>query len=88
MSIGDPTAFDGVYDPDYFRVETHTVESLDISIGGSPATVIVDNGEFASMTLPGPGEVVVNGICGWMFFNVADVGSAVTGEVTVIFNKP
>ena len=88
MSIGDPGAFDGVYDPDYFRVETLTVESLDISIAGSPATVVVDNDIFVDMTLPGPGEVVVNGRCGWMFFNAADVGSAVTGEVTVIFLKP
>ena len=88
MSIGDPVAFSGVYDPDFFRVETLTVESLDISIAGSPATVVVSDSDFANMTLPGPGEVVVNGKVGWMFFNVADVGLAVTGEVTVIFTKP
>ena len=86
MSVGEVIGATGVYDPDWFRVETRTPESIDISIAGSPATVVVSNVPFVSMISPAPGEVVVNGVAGWLSFNAGDVGSAVTGEVTVIFN--
>jgi len=39
------------------------------------------------MTTPGPGQVVVNGDIGWLVFNAGDVGSAITGDVTVVFEK-
>ena len=87
MSVGSVAGNTGAFDPEWWRMETRTPESIDISIGGSPATVTVSNLPFVSMISPGPGEVVVNGVTGWLSFNAADVGSAVTGDVTVIYNS-
>ncbi len=87
LGIGDPGALTGIYSPDYKRVETLTIESIDINIGGSPAAVVVSDTYFGNMTSPGAGEVVVNGKTGWLSFNAADDGSAITGDVTVLFEK-
>ena len=87
LTVGDSTGFTGFFDPDFLMVETLTPESISINIGGSPATVVVSETYYDNMAAPGPGEVVVNGDIGWLLFNSGDVGSAITGEVTVIFEK-
>jgi len=39
------------------------------------------------MVTPGVGTVTINGEAGWLFFNVADIGAVVSGDVTVIFDR-
>jgi len=87
LAAGDPGALTGVYDLDYSRCETLTPESISINIGGSPATVVVSDTYWGNMTVPGPGEVVFNGKTGWLSFNAADDGAAITGDITVIYEK-
>jgi len=87
LTVGSPGGFTGFFDPDFFRVETLTTESISINIGGSPATVVVSDTYPAAMTVPGPGDVVINGELGWLIFNAADVGAAITGNVTVLYDK-
>jgi hypothetical protein len=87
LAAGNPATLTGIYDPDYSRCETLTPESISINIGGSPATVVVSDTYWGNMTVPGPGEVVFNGKSGWLSFNAADDGAAITGDITVIFEK-
>ena len=87
LTVGDPVGVTGFFDPEFIIVETGTVESISINIAGSPATVVISETYYDNMTAPGPGEVVVNGDMGWLLFNAADVGSAITGDVTVVFEK-
>ena len=87
LSIGNPGAFTGIFDPKFYIVDGEQPQSLNINIAGSPATVVVSNTHYDGMAVPAPGEVVVNDRMGWLVFNSADDGSAITGNVTVIYNE-
>lgn len=98
MTVGNFGTSTGSFHPEFLRVETndHTsgvptnTSTITISLNAvpiSPSNILISNTYQGAMTVPGPGQVVINGETGWLVFNSADVGATVTGSVNVIFNK-
>jgi hypothetical protein len=85
MTVGNSSTLTGVFHPNYKIIDIDLTEPLVINIAGTPAAVTTTEEYFDAMPVPGPGEVVIHGSTGWMIFNSADVGLAVTGSVPVIF---
>lgn len=87
MDIGNSTTLTGKFDPTFVRIETETPESVTINIDGIPADVIVSDTWEGNMTVPSPGQVIINGEAGWLLFNSVDYGKTITGQVTAIFDQ-
>lgn len=98
MTVGNFGTSTGSFHPEFLQVETadHTsgvptnTSTITLELNAvpiSPSNILISNTYQGAMTVPGPGQVVINGETGWLIFNAAQVGATVTGSVNVVFNK-
>lgn len=90
MTIGNSNTLTGSFKPGFSRVDTEYPENIFVHTTGSPNAfdVIISETYYGAMTLPGPGEVVLNGKTGWLLFNAADVGTdIVDASFNVVYDK-
>lgn len=91
LDLGNSVTLTGKYHPDLYNLDDRAIA---VTIGGSPATVVVDDDTSriedvisGGGSAPGPGTCVAVPDAGILVFNPADVGSAVTASYTVIKTK-
>jgi hypothetical protein len=88
MNIGNSTTLTGKFSPDFIHVEDGIANTISIALnGGSPITVTVTNVAMHLIPTPIAGTAYLHSSGAWLKFNPADVGSTVSGYVTVIYDK-
>jgi len=90
MVAGDSIAETGVENVHFRAIDGYRPEYVDFQIDGSEAVVHItdpDDATYDLMTVPGPGEVTLNPVTGWIVCNPADVGRALTGSIIVIYDQ-
>lgn len=81
VTIGSQANSTGIFDQNYAMVEAWTTAppSYQININGTPANVWTD-----PVKIPAAGEVTLLQKSGWIIFNPADAGKAITSSVMVL----
>lgn len=83
--FGSLANLSGVYDPNFFSIDDETASTVNISLNGSPVTIKFNS--YAAAAALNPGEIMIDGKSGLIFFNAASVGKVITGNYTQLNNN-